>query len=102
MKMSSAFASIQRGLEEAIAHSKGETTAVKVFTPVDVDVKVIREKTGLSQTRFASILGISVKTLRHWEHGDIKPQGPALVLLNAAARDHKKLLEILSSPLIAV
>ena len=100
--MNDAFESIQRGLEEAIAHGKGESAEVKVFTPVDVDVKLIREQTGMSQTRFASTLGISVKTLRNWEQGDRKPQGPALVLLNAAARDHKKLLEILNSPLIAV
>ncbi len=97
--MSGAFDSIQKGLEEAISHSKGEKTEVKVFTPVEVDVKKIRHKTGLSQSQFAATLGISVKTLRHWEQGDRKPQGPALVLLNAAARDHKKLLEILNSPI---
>ena len=96
--MSDAFDSIKKGLEEAIAHSKGEATAVKVFKPVEVDVKAVRQRTGLSQTRFASTFGISVNTLRHWEHGDRKPQGPALVLLNAAAQNPQKLLEILDSP----
>ena len=97
--MSEVFESIKRGLDEAISHSKGEKTEVKVFKPVDIDVKVVREKTGLTQTHFAAAFGISVKTLRHWEQGDRKPQGPALVLLNAAARDYKKLLGILGSPL---
>jgi putative transcriptional regulator len=99
--MSETFQSIQRGLEEAIAHSKGAENTVKVFTPVEVDVKKIRQQTGLSQNSFASAFGISVNTLRHWEQGDRKPRGPALVLLNAAARDHKKLLEILALPLSA-
>ncbi len=36
---------------------------------------------GMSQTEFASAFGISVSTLRYWERGDRKPQGPALVLL---------------------
>ncbi len=97
--MSKAFDSIKRGLDEAITHSKGKQTEVRVFKPVDIDVKVVREQTGLTQTHFAAAFGISVKTLRHWEQGDRKPQGPALVLLNAAARDHKKLLSILDSPL---
>ena len=99
--MGEAFESIKKGLEEAIAHSKGEATEVKIFEPADINVKRVREITGLSQIRFAAAFGISVKTLRHWEQGDRKPQGPALVLLNAAARDHKKLLEILQTPLIA-
>lgn len=99
--MSKAFEDLKEGFEEAIAYSKGELTNVRVFEPVDVDVKVVREQTGLSQTRFASTLGISVKTLQNWEQGNRKPQGPALVLLNAAAKDHKKLLDILSSPLVA-
>ncbi|WP_429885675.1 helix-turn-helix domain-containing protein [Geoalkalibacter halelectricus] len=66
------------------------------YRPRAVDVKEVRRKTGLSQRRFAATFGISVNTLRHWEHGDRKPQGPALVLLNAADEDPGGLLEILT------
>ena len=87
--------SIKRGMEEAIAHSRGEQTEVRVFRPRQVDVKLVRSKTGLSQEQFAAAFGISVATLRHWERGDRKPHGPALVLLNAADSDPLGLLNIL-------
>ena len=90
------FESIKRGLEEALAHSKGERNEVKVFTPQQVDVKKVREKTGLTQNQFAVTFGISLGTLRHWERGDRKPHGPALVLLNAANNAPDDLLKILT------
>lgn len=89
------YDSIKQGMEEAIAHSCGEQGEMKVYCPRPVDVKAVRHKTGLSQERFASTFGISVATLRHWERGDRKPHGPALVLLNAADNDPLGLLKIL-------
>lgn len=94
--MSEVFESVMRGLEDALAHSRGEKTEVLEYRPRAVDVKEVRRKTGLSQTRFAATFGISVNTLRHWEHGDRRPQGPALVLLNAADADPGGLLQILT------
>lgn len=94
--MDTLFESIKRGLEEAIAHSKGEQTEVRLFTPQPVDVKSVREKTGLTQNQFAATFGISLGTLRHWERGDRKPHGPALVLLNAANNAPNELLKILT------
>ncbi|HBI15621.1 MAG TPA: transcriptional regulator [Desulfobulbaceae bacterium] len=93
--MGELYESIKRGMEEAIAHSRGKKTGVLVYRPRQVDVKEVRGKTGLSQEQFAAAFGISVATLRHWERGDRKPHGPALVLLNAADNDPKGLLEIL-------
>lgn len=94
--MGELFESIKRGLEEAIAHSKGEQNEVRLFTPEQVDVKKVREKTGLTQIQFAATFGISLGTLRHWERGDRKPHGPALVLLNAANNSPADLLRILT------
>ena len=93
--MSELYNSIKQGLEEAINHSRGEPGAANLFHPRQVDVKSVRCKTGLSQERFAATFGISVATLRHWERGDRKPHGPALVLLNAADNDPLGLLKIL-------
>lgn len=93
--MSELFESIKRGLEDAIAHSKGEKSSVRLFVPEQVDVKKVREKTGLTQNEFAATFGISLGTLRHWERGDRKPNGPALVLLNAANNAPADLLRIL-------
>ena len=41
------------------------------------DVGAIREKTGLSQARFAELLGVSVRTLQDWEQGRRAPSGAA-------------------------
>jgi len=75
--------------------SKGKKgkAVVHEFTPVDV--KNIRAQVGMSQNEFASAFGISVSTLRHWERGDRKPHGPALVLLNVVAKEPKVVLKAL-------
>jgi len=95
--MSDIFASIKKGMEEAIEHRKGRKTGIKVYRPVPVDVKKVREKTGLTQEKFAATFGISVATLRHWERGDRVPHGPALVLLNAIGKEPATVLRILGN-----
>lgn len=48
-------------------------------------IAATRQKLGLSQTGFAKLLGISVRTLHHWEQGTRTPSGAARVLLRVAA-----------------
>ena len=50
-------------------------------------VASIREKTGLSQPRFAELLGVSVRTLQEWEQGRRAPSGAARTLLMIAAKN---------------
>ena len=94
--MSKAFESIKQGLDEALAFSKGKKGKAIVHTFKPLDVKNIRAKVGMSQNQFASAFGISVSTLRHWERGDRRPTGPALVLLNVVAKEPKAVLKALS------
>ena len=54
--------------------------------PYNEDIAALRKFVGLSQEGFAAALGISVHTLRNWEQGRRKPEGPALALLRIAAR----------------
>jgi putative transcriptional regulator len=58
------------------------------------DVATIREKTGLSQSRFASLLGVSVRTLQDWEQGRRAPSGAARTLLLVAAKSPRALLDV--------
>ncbi|HVO28016.1 MAG TPA: helix-turn-helix domain-containing protein [Candidatus Margulisiibacteriota bacterium] len=58
------------------------------------DIAQIREKTGLSQARFAQLLGVSVRTLQDWEQGRRAPSGAARTLLMVAARNPQALLEV--------
>ena len=91
------FSSIKQGLADAINFSRGKPgkAVVHEFTPVDV--KAVREGLGMSQPEFAATFGISLGTLRHWERGDRKPRGPALVLLNVIAKEPKIVLKALAA-----
>jgi len=95
--MSSTFESIKKGLEEAVAYSQGKPVEVRTYHPQPVDVKSVRLQTKLTQNEFAATFGISVSTLRHWERGDRKPQGPALVLLNLVKKSPDTVLSVLNS-----
>lgn len=57
-------------------------------------VATIREKTGLSQPKFAALLGVSVRTLQEWEQGRRAPSGAARTLLLIAAKNPRALLEV--------
>src|SRR5438094_9478116 len=75
-------------LKEAIAWAGGENVAVRVTT-VQVprtDVRAVRRKLGLSQSQFAAKFGFQPATLRNWEQGRTRPDGPARVLLAVIAR----------------
>ena len=47
--------------------------------------RAIRERTSLSQSEFASLIGVSVKTLQNWEQDRRRPTGPAAALLRIIA-----------------
>lgn len=53
-----------------------------------------RERTGLSQARFAELLGVSVRTLREWEQGRRQPSGAAHTLFKVAERHPEVLREL--------
>jgi len=58
------------------------------------DIASIRGKTGLSQARFATLLGVSVRTLQDWEQGRRAPSGAARTLLMVADRNPRALLDV--------
>ncbi len=61
------------------------------------DVAALRRFVGLSQTQFAQAVGISVHTLRNWEQGRRRPEGPAVALLRIAARHPRIIRESLNA-----
>lgn len=78
---------ILQGLRE-LKH--GEAGRVVNVPPV----RDIRRKVGLSQSRFASLLGVSVRTLQDWEQGRRAPSGAARTLLLIAEKNPTALLEV--------
>ena len=65
----------------------------KVVVPAAVEA---REATGLSQSQFASLLGVSVRTLQGWEQGRKQPSGAARTLLAIARTNPKAVLAVAS------
>lgn len=61
------------------------------------DIAVLRAFVGLTQTDFARAIEISVHTLRNWEQGRRKPEGPAIALLRIATRHPRIIREHLEA-----
>ena len=61
------FDDLVQSLKEAKAISRGEMSAAR-RTRIDApDVKAVREQIGLSQSEFAQLMHVSIKTLQNWE-----------------------------------
>ncbi len=88
------FKELVASVKEGGAILRGEKSPSRRFVVRGSDVKRIRAGYKLSQGEFASLLGISIATLRNWEQGRRRPEGPARVLLRVAARHPDALLDI--------
>ena len=82
---------IGREILEGLREIKSGRHGLVVNLP---SVASIREKTGLSQERFATLLGVSIRTLQDWEQGRRAPSGAARTLLLIAERNPKALLDV--------
>jgi len=78
------FQELLQSVRETGAIMRGEMEPSRVFVVEKPDVKSIRSKLGISQQEFASMLGISVRTLENWEQKRRVPRGPTRVLLKVA------------------
>lgn len=58
------------------------------------DVIRIRKEAGLSQVKFAQLLGVSVRTLQDWEQGRRRPSGAARTLMMIAAKNLQAVLDV--------
>ncbi len=80
----------QEILEGIQAIKAGEGKKFKVDLPADA--RKTREKLNLSQSAFAALLGVSVRTLQDWEQGRRKPSRPGAALIRIAKRHPEALL----------
>ena len=84
----SAGSRIVASLKEAVDWVEGKDVRVRVTemkVPI-IDVRATRRRLGLSQAAFAAKFGFQPATLRNWEQGRTRPDGPARVLLTVIAR----------------
>ena len=76
------FEELLASVKDLGKHMRGEKVAGAVVREFpEPDVKAIRERTGMSQTRFAFLIGVKPKTLQNWEQRRVRPAGPARALL---------------------
>lgn len=80
------FEELKESIKQGGKILKGKRKPAREFNFDNPDPKSIRVSLGLSQNKFAKLLGISVSTLQNWEQGRRKPEGPAKILLNVAAK----------------
>ncbi len=76
-------------------HMRGEdVVGLRAQEFPEPDVRAIRERTGLSQSRFAYLIGVKPKTLQNWEQRRVRPAGPARALLKIVDANPDALLAI--------
>lgn len=75
---------ILQGLNEIRSFKKGNVALKITELSEPSKPEVIRSKLKLSQSAFAGLLGVSIRTLQDWEQGRRTPQGPAIALLRIA------------------
>jgi putative transcriptional regulator len=91
------FKNLIQSVTEAGEILRGERKPSRVFTVDAATVREIRESLALSQRQFASVVHVSIKTLRNWEQGIRTPDGAAAALLTAIRNDPEHVLAALNS-----
>ena len=82
-------------VKEAGEIKSGRRKPGRVFEVHAPDIKAVRKSLRMSQSEFALMIGVSVRTLQNWEQGRREPEGPAKALLRVASKNPKAVLEAL-------
>lgn len=87
-------AEILEGLKEIQEYKKGKIKLKTTRLSAPSEPKAIRLKLELSQSAFAGMIGVSLRTLQDWEQGRRQPQGPAIALLRIAEQHPKVFVDL--------
>ena len=90
------FDKLIKGVREMKRHMAGrKATGARVSEIAEPNVSAIRESAQLSQSQFASLIGVNLRTLQNWEQHRTRPTGPARALLKIVASNPKSVIEAL-------
>jgi putative transcriptional regulator len=81
------FEELLDSVREAGSILRGEKKPTRRAVIGASGVRTIRQRTRLSQSEFARLIGVSVKTLQNWEQDRRRPAGPAAALLKIIAHE---------------
>ena len=92
------FDQLVKAVRQMNRHMSGKVVpGVKTTELVEPDVRAIREAAKISQSQFALLIGVNLRTLQNWEQRRTRPSGPARVLLKIVASDPKSAIEALNA-----
>ncbi|MEQ1726652.1 MAG: helix-turn-helix domain-containing protein [Methyloglobulus sp.] len=90
------FNELIASIQEAGKINRGETAASRTHDFPAPDIKAIREGICFSQSKFATLIGVNIRTLQNWEQGHRHPTGTAKVLLKLVQADPKSVVKNLN------
>jgi putative transcriptional regulator len=93
--MTTIFQDLKNGLKEVDAFLSGETSGYKVSVPTDVDVKAIRGRLNMTQSKFSDVFGFSLDAVKHWEGGRRTPEASARAFLTVIAKNPEAVISAL-------
>jgi putative transcriptional regulator len=90
------FDQLVKGVREMKHHMAGKSVrGVRTTELAEPDIRAIREAAKISQSQFAKLIGVNVRTLQNWEQRRTRPTGPARALLKIVASNPKSAIEAL-------
>ena len=90
------FDQLVKGVREMKRHMNGKgVRGARTSEITEPDIRSIREIAKISQSQFAKLIGVSVRTLQNWEQHRTRPSGPARALLKIVASNPKSAIEAL-------
>jgi putative transcriptional regulator len=91
------FDQLVAGVKEMKRHIAGKSVrGARASEVADPDVRAIREAAHISQSQFAKLIGVNLRTLQNWEQHRTRPSGPARVLLKIVSNDPKAVVDAIS------
>ena len=91
----SAFEQIAAGLNDAIAHTKGDASRAALHIAETIDVKAIRTANNMTQQVFAETFGFDTSAVKEWEQKRRQPERSARILLTMIAREPETVKRVL-------
>jgi putative transcriptional regulator len=86
------FDQLVKGVREMKRHMDGKSVRGARATEVkEPDARAIRKAANISQSQFAKLIGVNVRTLQNWEQHRTRPTGPARALLKIVASNPKSI-----------
>lgn len=89
------FEKLFSSIKEAGDIKTGKKKPSRTYDIKPPDIKMVREALNVSQSEFALMIGVSVRTLQNWEQGRREPEGPAKALLKVATKNPRAVLDAL-------